>query len=105
MIIELNTKEIYASVVRGETVLTSRSMYKAIKNMDHKEFDGFLASLCLEGYQDGVKDADEALRKFKEESGEQEVDFDEVLKVIASVKGVNRKVLDEIEVKCKEAFA
>lgn len=108
-VIEVNANNIYESIRNGDMV-TSRSVYKAIKAFDHQKMDIFLTDVCLNGYKDGVAEAEKALSQHcseKQADGdieEVQMDFSEVLEVIGKVKGIGEKRLKEIEKKCLEAF-
>ena len=103
MIIDVNADAVYESINAGD-YCTSRATYKAIKNMDHKTLDKFLARVCLNGYRDGVAEAEKALTERYGDEEEVRIEFDEVLKVIGQVKDIKPSQLTEIEKRCMEVF-
>lgn len=102
--IEVNADAVYRSIEAGN-YCTSRKTYKAIKAMDHVTLDRFLANVCLNGYRDGIKEAERALTEKYGDDEEVRIDFGEVLEVIGQVKNITADQLEEIEKRCMEVFA
>ncbi|MCQ2602362.1 MAG: hypothetical protein MJ193_00400 [Clostridia bacterium] len=103
--VEVETESIMHDIENGNFA-TTRDKYREIKSYSHKDMDKFLAQVCINGYLDGVKAAEEALTIEAKKSSENEVqmDFSDVLSVIGKVKGIGQKRLDEIEKACMKAF-
>lgn len=101
--IEVETESIMHDIENGNFA-TTRDKFREIKSYSHKDMDKFLAQVCINGYLDGVKAAEEALVEEANCADEVQKDFSDVLAVIGKVKGIGQKRLEEIEKACMKAF-
>ena len=73
-----------------EKKLINRKQYKAVKKMGRQEMETFLVRIYNQGYQDGVKDGDNADFKIK------------LVEVLENTKGIGPKLFDRIMETVKE---
>lgn len=64
--------------------LINRKTYKKVKKMDRQEMENFLANIYHQGYQDSVKDGDNADFKIK------------LVKVLENTKGIGPKTIQNV---------
>lgn len=69
--------------------ITNRTVYKAVKKYDHKQFDDFCKRMYNEGYSAGLKQP--------AAEPEPSVSIEEVLGVIGEVKGVGPALAGKIK--------
>lgn len=69
--------------------ITNRTVYKAVKKYDHKQFDEFCKSIYNQGYSAGMNQPTV--------EPEPSVSIEEVLRVIGEVKGVGPAMAGKIK--------
>lgn len=78
--------------VKGKLVYTTtRKAYKAVKNLDHRQFDEFCSNVYTNGYNDG---------KYSVKG----VDITQILEVISQVKGIGPALQERIKAAVYEKF-
>lgn len=77
-----------AKCKEGEYI-TTRTVYKAVKKYDHKQFDEFCKNIYNQGYSAGLRQP--------EVEPEPSVSIEEVLDVIGEVKGVGPALAGKIK--------
>lgn len=78
--------------VKGKPIYTTtRKVYKAVKNLDHRQFDDFCSNVYMNGYNDG---------KYSVKG----VDILQILDVIRQVKGIGPALQERIKEAVYEKF-
>ena len=70
---------------------TTRSVFKGVKKLDHRQFDDFCTDVYKEGYRDGEKSVPA-------------VDIESVMEKIATVKGIGTARIEKIRDAVEELF-
>ena len=89
--------EAFAEATKGQ--LLSREQYRRIKSMSRRELEIMIANV----YRNGFDDCAEAMQKKGEEAAEAEEteevkrDWEDVLRMIAEVRGMTPEMLTEID--------
>lgn len=104
------TEEAVENVIRE--LVVNRQKKRAIQSMSTKELTRYLVHLYRLGFEAGADAMDQAVRaeaaaKHSDPEGEYEevkADWDDVLRLIAEVKGVGPKLTEAIDRKLKEAM-
>lgn len=92
--------------------LINREKHRTIKAFTREQMSRYIATIYRHGYEDGAQDVLQHLEEVKTttkdaEDPEQEtvsVDWEDVLKVIAEVKGIGEKTIQRIDEKLREVF-
>lgn len=97
--------------VASELTLT-RQQRRELQRMDSKQLRRWMTNIYRQGFEDGAEAIDKAVRQEAEakhadpeqEYEEVKADWDDVLRLIAEVKGVGPKLTEAIDRKLKEAM-
>lgn len=76
---------------KGEMPVVTREIYKNVKKFDRERFTGFCSDLYKYGFEDGRESVPG-------------IEVEDIYEVIASVKGIGPKKLEEIKVAVEAAF-
>ena len=91
-----------------EELKMSREKRRAIQSMSKEELQRYLVHLYREGFEDGAEAIQKHLAALShaEDEGVEEVSigWEDVLAVIADVKGMTNSMLDAIDKKLKEVY-
>lgn len=77
--------------------ITTRTVYKAVKKYDHRQFDEFCTRVYVEGYNDALEVA--------EKDSEPSVSIEEVLGAVEKVKGVGPALAGKIKIAVTDMIA
>lgn len=87
--------------------LINREKHRTIKAFTREQMSRYIATVYRHGYEDGAQDVLSHLENVKTEDPDTEevsVDWEDVLKVIAEVKGIGEKTIQRIDEKLREVF-
>lgn len=92
--------------------LLTREKHRTIKQFDRKTMERYIASIYRSGFEDGAEAVGKAIRQEAaarhtnpdDEYEEVKADWEDVLRVIAEVKGMTPKLLEDIDTRLKEVF-
>lgn len=90
--------EAFAEATRGS--LLTREQYRIIKGYSRRELELYIASV----YRSGFDGCAEAMQRRTEETEEVKRDWEDVLQIIAGVRGITPEMLEEIDRRVKEAI-
>lgn len=94
-----------AAVARVMAELTmNREKRREIQKLTTEELKRYLVRIYRLGFEDGADACEQAAKMEAEQTEEVKADWDDVLRVIAEVKGIGPKILGAIDEKMREAF-
>ena len=103
--------EAFESVLK-DGGLINREKHRAIQRFDRRQMERYIASIYRSGFEDGCNAvqkavADEAAAKHtnpEDEYEEVKADWDDVLRIIGSVKGMSGEMLKSIDERLREVM-
>lgn len=92
--------------------LINREKHRAIQKFDRRQLERYIASIYRSGYEDGITAVQEAMKKEaaakhtnpEDEYEEVKADWDDVLRIIGSVKGMSGEMLKSIDARLREVM-
>lgn len=88
----------------AEALNITRERRRKIQAMSKQELQMYLTQIYKYGFVDGANACEKAVEEVKETEEAVEVDWEDVLSVIASVKGIGNTLLQEIDRKLRATF-